>query len=219
MLDSNIVINAAIDSIIKHPAHHLEIGIRRSVWLLFGDYSGDEECKNFARKKRFLLSVLCAEYVRNIHFKYFYADSDILKLYSSAINIATLYWEEKINSEEINLFSLRFYRILENLGNTGKLELESFECNLAHERAIFAMTSVWECLRVTLYDEPFNETIESNVKDTDMDLIDIYAADAAYWAASAYAGSVWDLENLDKNKRLKFWKWWLEEAVPKVLNS
>jgi hypothetical protein len=217
MLNTDLTINAAIDYVNNHPLHHLDIGIRRSIWLLLGDSFPEKGLKNAPRKKRFLLSKMCAKYVQNIHVKYFYNNLDILNLYSSAINISSLYWNEETTLEKIDIFARKFYIILEELGNIEELRFESLEYNLSHERAIFAMTSAWECMRVSLYDEPFNEKIDNDLKDTDIDIVDIYAADSAYWAAAAYAGSIWDLENSDRGKRLKFWKWWLEEAIPQVL--
>jgi hypothetical protein len=217
MLNSDIVIKAAIDSLTSHPMHHLEIGLRRPVWLLLGDSLPGEGIKNISRKKRYILSVMCAEYVRDIYTECFQHRSDIINFYSEAIEILSLYWDEQKTLEEVQVFADIFYKVLQESGRIDNLKFESLEDRKNYKRATFAMDSIWECLRVSLYDEPFNNQIETNVKDTDTDIVDVYDADAAYWAADTYSGSMWDLATLDRERRLKFWTWWLEEAVPQVL--
>jgi Immunity protein Imm5 len=216
MLTPDIVIKTAIDCVENHPNHHLEIGIRRSIWLLMGSDLQGEGIKDVPRNIRFRLSVMCSEYVRNIYNEYFNNNINTLNLYSEGINVLSAYWREEITLEEIRLFADKFYQELENLGSTYELKSRSLEQKLSHKKAFYAMSSVWECLRVSLYNEPFNEQIESNVKDTD---VDYYDYDAAYCASIAYAGSLGDLENSNREKRFEFWMWWLEEAIPKVLSS
>jgi Immunity protein Imm5 len=218
MIDSNTILKTAINSVKNHPIHHLEIGIRRPVWLLFGDSERGVGLKNISRKKRFLLSMMCAEYVKSIYDEYFCDELDILILYSEAVNISRGYWNEEIYFEEFDLFAKRFYDKLMEQGSIDKAKLVSLNRDVvSHTKAFCAMSSMWECLRVSLYDEPFNyEKIEIHVKDTDLDIVDYYDYDAAYCAAIAYTGAEWDLENSNLERRLNFWKWWLEEAVPQI---
>lgn len=48
--------------------------------------------------------------------------------------------------------------------------------------------------------------------ETDAD-IDIWSSDVAKWAVNAVAGPVWKPDS-DAAKRLEFWTWWLNQAVP-----
>ena len=49
------------------------------------------------------------------------------------------------------------------------------------------------------------------VLDTDLDP---YEWDCSFYASMAYAGGAWWDEASSKTKRVEFWTWWLEEAVP-----
>jgi hypothetical protein len=214
MLKDNDSIKIALDFVKNHPSHHLEIGIRRSVWLLTGEVIKGEGIKNKSRKRRFILSRMCAEYTKSVHSEYYHDNIDMLNLYQKGISISSAYWDDEITLKEMSLFTNMFYPTFESSGNTSKIDCKPNEHKLYHRKAFFAMASVWECLRVSFNDNPFNEQLEINVKDSD---VDYYDYDAAYCAAIAHAGSEWDLKNSDREKRLIFWKWWLEEAVPQVL--
>lgn len=68
-----------------------------------------------------------------------------------------------------------------------------------------------EALFAALGRPPFDHA-EPTEHDTDADL-DPWTSDTALWAATAYAGGVWETES-DSGKRQEFWSWWLQEAIP-----
>lgn len=61
------------------------------------------------------------------------------------------------------------------------------------------------------------EGVEIGIQDTDNDL-DPWCSDTALWAAAAFAGRIGDPAS-DGTKRLAFWYWWLNEAIPAAWHS
>jgi hypothetical protein len=83
--------------------------------------------------------------------------------------------------------------------------------NFTARCAFHAGHATLEALFAALDRPPFNNT-EIDEHTTDADL-DPWTSDTALWASTAYAGGVWDAES-DLKKRLGFWRWWLDEAIP-----
>jgi hypothetical protein len=72
-----------------------------------------------------------------------------------------------------------------------------------------AVSAIWTACGA----DPF-EDLELNEEDTNNSLsLDPWSSDAARWASDAYAGVV-SLASSSADKRLEFWKWWLQEAIP-----
>jgi hypothetical protein len=81
-------------------------------------------------------------------------------------------------------------------------------------KALFAATACLEALyRVAGLDRWVDVVISEIEADSDLDP---WSSDVAVWAVSAFAGPsgrIWT-ERSDSEKRLEFWLWWLEEAIP-----
>ncbi len=81
-------------------------------------------------------------------------------------------------------------------------------------RVIYAGVAAAEALlRVTGLDRWAEISISDKVTD---DALDWSTSDVAKWAVSAYAGGTkrFGTKEVNLEKRLEFWIWWLEEAIP-----
>lgn len=203
MIQSNTVIQSALKSIEEHPLHHLEIEYRKRIWMLFGESAKGIGAKDISRKKRYLLAEKTVKFVCCVWINSF-PESDLV---SGILKISESVFCDDVEFDSIVKFYNKAWLKIEEMFSTDKYQDDH------HQRAISVAMSAWKVLGITLFDEVNCDGTET--VDTDSD---VYRKDASYWAAIAYAGPEWDLENSDKNKRLEFWKWWLEEAVPQVLN-
>jgi hypothetical protein len=67
-----------------------------------------------------------------------------------------------------------------------------------------------QVVRIALWDNLYPKEVDQEVTDGDLDPDDL---DYAYCAAVAWAsGTIWNGSS-SNTKRLKFWRWWLTEAV------
>lgn len=91
------------------------------------------------------------------------------------------------------------------LGNFGKNLDPSFE------NAFFSGAAALRALEEILSKNPFDGAlIDDDTTDSDLDP---WCSDTALYAASAYAGPVWE-KGSDTVKRREFWNWWLTDAIP-----
>jgi hypothetical protein len=97
----------------------------------------------------------------------------------------------------------RAWKFLEALGST--------EAGFGLGNAFDAATAASASLLHILGRDPFGD-IEIDEHTSD-DELDPWASDTAKWAANAYAGIIGQPES-DAAKRLAFWTWWLNEAIP-----
>jgi hypothetical protein len=80
----------------------------------------------------------------------------------------------------------------------------------------FALATAFEVLQTSLGIDQL-EGVEIREQDTDSDL-DPWCSDAPKYAVMALAGPDWE-DSSDIEKRLEFWKWWLNEAIPLSLEE
>ena len=122
-----------------------------------------------------------------------------------AIENATKYLQHGIVRVAAETDFINAWKELEVLGYTAEA--------IAQPRAFFAGHAACIALRTSLGGTPFDRLI-LNERMTDGDL-DFHGIDAAACAAIAAAGEMWS-KDFDPAKRRRFWRWWLEEAIPEA---
>ena len=86
------------------------------------------------------------------------------------------------------------------------------------ERAFAALCSAFETLRILIngFERWDDRGLgQENEEDTDDELYQ-WGNDSARWASIAEAGWLMDTSPSEDKNRLKFWEWWLTEAVPQA---
>jgi len=160
---------------------------------------------NIGHQKRVSLGLKTINYVSEIWYKNF---SDRKPdLYNNIIETIHDIKSEKIDYQKGIQIRNEYWSVFENLMMEPNFQTFEMQSSLAViGAAIQVLTTVLSDENID-FDNP-------NFAKNDLDL-DPYDHDAAYWAALAYAGPLWDI-NSSPIRRKKFWLWWLEEAVSSV---
>ncbi len=183
------LIQDANKSLYRHPQHDLNLGYRHGIWAIFGDNG---------HVRRTALALSTVRHVLPIWNQRFKNDD-------RPQQVITL--TEKVISGEVSKAfaekeSQKFWREMQQLGYD--------DSGMAFTVGCAAVAS----LDTAIFDENFDpDEIDFNLTDNQ----DIEGNDAAFFAACAYTnGAVWDTISgkSDSAKRLEFWSWWLNVAVP-----
>jgi hypothetical protein len=183
------LIQEANASLYRHPQHDLNLGYRHAIWAIFGDNG------HLIRTALALSTVRHVLPIWNQTFKNDDKPQQILTLAEKVVsgNVSKAFAEKE---------SQNFWREMQQLGYD--------DSGMAFTVGCAAVAS----LDTAIFDENFDRhEIDFNLTDNQ----DIEGNDAAFFAACAYAnGTVWDTISgkSDSAKRLEFWSWWLNVAVP-----
>jgi Immunity protein Imm5 len=183
------LIQEANKSLSGHPQHDLNLGYRHGIWAAFGENG---------HLRRTALALSCVRHVLPIWYRRFPSDDRLQQI----LNLAEKVISGDVTQEEAERESQKFWREIQQLGYE--------DSGMAFTVGCAAVAS----LDAAIFDENFDpDEIDFNLTDNR----DIEGNDAAFFAACAYAnGAVWDTISgkPDSAKRLEFWSWWLNVAVP-----
>lgn len=182
------LIQDALELVYRHPNHDLNLGYRHAIWAAFGDNG---------HLGRTALALSTVRHVLPIWKQKFNNDKP-----QQVISLA-----EKVISGDVNKAfaeeqSQHLWREMQQLGYE--------DSGMAFTVGCAAVAS----LDTAIFDENFDpDEIDFNLTDDR----DTEGNDAAFFAAYAYAnGTVWETVSGKSHsaKRLEFWSWWLNVAVP-----
>ncbi|MGI2908085.1 Imm5 family immunity protein [Tolypothrix sp. VBCCA 56010] len=183
------LIQEANKSLYRHPQHDLNLGYRHAIWVAFGDHG---------HLRRTALALSTTRHVLPIWNQRFKNDDRPQQLLTLAEKVIS----GDINKAFVEKESQKFWREMQQLGYD--------DSGMAFTVGCAAVAS----LDTAIFDENFDpDEIDFNLTDNQ----DIEGNDAAFFAACAYAnGAVWETISgkSDSAKRLEFWSWWLNVAVP-----
>ncbi len=183
------LIQEANTSLYRHPQHDLNLGYRHGIWAIFGDNG---------HVRRTALALSTVRHVLPIWNQTFKNDDRPQQV----LNLAEKVISGDISKAFAEKESQKFWREMQQLGYD--------DSGMAFTVGCAAVAS----LDTAIFDENFDRhEIDFNLTDNQ----DIEGNDAAFFAACAYAnGAVWETISgkSDSAKRLEFWSWWLNVAVP-----
>ncbi|BAZ15341.1 hypothetical protein NIES4071_72130 [Calothrix sp. NIES-4071] len=183
------LIQEANKSLSSHPQHDLNLGYRHAIWVVFGDTG---------HLRRTVLALSTVRHVLPIWNRRFPNDDRPQQI----LNLAEKVISGDVSKAFAEKESQKFWREMQQLGYE--------DSGMAFTVGCAAVAS----LDTAIVDENFDlDEIDFNLTDNR----DIEGNDAAFFAACAYAnGAVWETVSGrgDSAKRLEFWSWWLNVAVP-----
>jgi Immunity protein Imm5 len=183
------LIENALESVYHHPQHDLNLGYRHAIWAVFGDNG---------HIKRTALALSTVRHVLPIWNRRFPHDDRVEIILALAEKVASGDVSQAFAEKE----SQKFWREMQQLGYE--------DSGMAFTVGCAAVTA----LDSAIFDENFDQDeIDFNLTDNR----DIEGNDTAFFAACVYAnGAVWETVSgkVDSGKRLEFWSWWLNIAVP-----
>ncbi|MEH1999596.1 MAG: Imm5 family immunity protein [Nostoc sp.] len=183
------LIQEALESVYRHPQHDLNLGYRHAIWAAFGENG------HIRRTALALSTVRQVLPIWNQRFSNDDRPQQVITLAEKVIsgNVSKAFAEKE---------SQHLWREMQQLGYD--------DSGMAFTVGCAAVAS----LDTAIFDENFDpDEIDFNLTDDR----DTEGNDAAFFAACAYAnGAVWETISgkSDSAKRLEFWSWWLNVAVP-----
>ncbi|MUG99362.1 hypothetical protein F7734_46585 [Scytonema sp. UIC 10036] len=183
------LIQEALELVYRHPQHDLNLGYRHAIWAAFGDNG---------HLRRTALALSTVRHVLPIWNRRFKNDDRPQQILTLAEKVISGDVSKAFAAKE----SQHLWRQMQQLGYD--------DSSMAFTVGCAAVAS----LDTAIFDENFDpDEIDFNLTDNR----DTEANDAAFFAACAYAnGAVWETISgkSDSAKRLEFWSWWLNVAVP-----
>lgn len=183
------LIQQALESVYRHPQHDLNLGYRHAIWAAFGDNG---------HLRRTAIAVSTVRHVLPIWNRRFKNDDRPQQVLTLAEKVIS----GDVSKAEAEKESQNLWREMQQLGYDNS--------SMAFTVGCAAVAS----LDTAIFDENFDrDEIDFNLTDNR----DTEGNDAAFFAACAYAnGAVWETVSgkSDSAKRLEFWSWWLNVAVP-----
>jgi hypothetical protein len=183
-----------------HPAHDLTLGRRRFIWSQLGPALRGKPAGIQPHRQRVQLACLSAQKV---------------------LPIWTTLWPDHHEPQHAldlvdDIMSNRMpaadgEREFDDL--TGFMdEFASDQDGEVRQVAAGAGYAAVQALGTTLWDEHFDpQVVDLELTDRDVDPDEM---DCSFFAAAAFAGgAMWNATG-DGSKRLDFWRWWLDHAVP-----
>ena len=115
--------------------------------------------------------------------------------------------ERQVSADRAEIEAHRFFQSLDRAAT-----------NPANHRAIMVVDAARQLIASTCYRDPYAD-IDGNIEDDDELLPD--SLDCSYACARAVAGGMnWrPADEVDVEARRAFWMWYLNEAIPSVLNN
>jgi hypothetical protein len=193
------IIDQALLAVRRDPNHDLQLGYRQAIWAAFGPKVGDGGTGGeVGHRRRTRLAILAGQHVIPIWRSAFPGDTTAEQSLAESENVL----KGKMNQEA----ALRHYD-----------QFWSYLDGLAHKTTDMAITvgyAAVQALGVAIQDEIFDS---DKINYDTMNIEDMESIDAAYFAASAYAGGpAWETvagRSGDSGRREQFWVWWLTEAA------
>lgn len=139
-------------------------------------------------------------------------EREIAEMPHKAIDWAKELIRGKGDKNEARQYSSNQHHVVGNLGDFFLLPRANFVNHAAHVALRMASTDVWHGEGVF---DPF-KYIDDDVNKTDFEwLYSGYGGDVASYAAAAWS---YDPQNkqLQSDRLLEFWRWWLLEAIPQA---
>ena len=177
----------------------LSIGARMRLWEAMIDANQPEA----SYRRRTYLDMLCIRKVQYIWEQTFRGRPDIDEMLSLAASLT----ENRVDADDAERSAYRFFQSLGNDATNPENDKAIFVANAAQHMVISA------CHRDPCY------VIDEELEDDDELLPD--SLDCSYVCACAVAGGMnWrPADEVDVEARRAFWLWYLNEAVPSVLEN
>ena len=177
----------------------LSIGARMRLWEAMIDANQPEA----SYRRRTYLDMLCVRKVQYIWEQTFRGRPDINEMLSLAASLT----ESRVDADDAERSAYRFFQSLGNDATNPENDKAIFVANAAQHMVISA------CHRDPCY------VIDEGLEDDDELLPD--SLDCSYACACAVAGGMnWrPADEVDVEARRAFWMWYLNEAIPSVLNN
>jgi hypothetical protein len=190
----------ALAAVELEPAHHLNLGLREMIWSAFGPRATANDRLEEPHIQRIRLAV------------------------AGVVHVAPL-WRQRAEEDEVTFEALTSIEKLLR----GSLLLEDKKkvfdqlwemavhrsANASISEAAIGFASV-QALSTAIYDEFYDPSC-LDPERTDED--DPENHDSAYYSAVAQAGGLPGDENSSPERRLEFWRWWLNEGVESAFNA
>lgn len=186
----------------EHPLHDLNLGLRQAIWVQLGPHKYDVNAQDgIGYIRRTQLAILAIRYVLSIWNEAFPDDQTPNQIL--------------IRAEQVIQSSTNAKDIAAEIGNYWDY-MDGIALNTQNMVVAVGYGAV-KALSTAMSDEFFDEDdIDYSLTDNE----EFEMNDASFFAAIAYAGGpVWTAETDPTNsskKRMEFWSWWLQEAVPAV---
>ena len=177
----------------------LSIGARMRLWEAMIDASQPEA----SYRRRTYLDMLCVRKVQYIWEQTFRGRPDINEMLSLAVSLT----ENRVDADDAERSAYRFFQ---SLGNDAT--------NPENDKAIFVANAAQHMVISACHRDPYY-VIDEELEDDDELLPD--SLDCSYACACAVAGGMnWrPAAEVDVEARRAFWMWYLNEAIPSVLNN
>ena len=177
----------------------LSIGARMRLWEAMIDVNQPEA----SYRCRTYLDMLCVRKVQYIWEQTFRGRSDINEMLSLAVSLT----ENRVDADDADRSAYRFFQ---SLGNDAT--------NPENDKAIFVANAAQHMVISACHRDPYY-VIDEELEDDDELLPD--SLDCSYACACAVAGGMnWrPAAEVDVEARRAFWMWYLNEAIPSVLNN
>jgi len=190
---------------IDRDSHHdLPLGYRRAIWAALGPRMDDTRlAPTIGTRRRTHLAELTTRKVLPMWERTWPSDKRPERLLMLANGVLDGIVEPSVARAERR----RFHAHLEDIGY-GNQPLQ-----IASAPGYAAIATLNTALRDEIFD-PFH--VDYAVTDA---AVDPQESDASSYAAIAYAGGPAGWPDADAGERLDFWRWWLDEAVPRAWSS
>ena len=177
----------------------LSIGARMRFWEAMVDANQPEA----SYRRRTYLDMLCVRKVQYIWEQTFRGRPDIDEMLSLAASLT----ENRVDVDDAKRSAYRFFQ---SLGNDAT--------NPDNDQAIFVANAAQHMVISACHRDPYY-VIDEELEDDDELLPD--SLDCSYACACAVAGGMnWrPADEVDVEARRAFWMWYLNEAIPSVLNN
>ena len=177
----------------------LSIGTRMRLWEAMIDAHQTEA----SYRRRTYLDMLCVRKVQHIWEQTFRGRPNIDEMLSLAVSLT----ENRVDADDAERSAYRFFQ---SLGNDAT--------NPENDKAIFVANAAQHMVISACHRDPYY-VIDEELEDDDELLPD--SLDCSYACACAVAGGMnWrPADEVDVEARRAFWMWYLNEAIPSVLNN
>jgi hypothetical protein len=193
-------VTAARRAVAEDPAHDLGLGWRRAIWAALEPTEG--EISLVGKRRRARLALVSAQHVHDV-WRRRRSDDD---LPGTALALAAGLLDDPDAAGE-------------HSDDVGRLwaQVDAVPAEAGDRSWLLVGYAAVAALRTALFDEAFSASL-IDLEASDLEL-DPYTADAAFWAAGAYASGPPMDPASDPDRRREFWEWWLTEAVPEALRT
>jgi hypothetical protein len=188
----------ALEAVRNDPEHDLSLGYRQAVWAALGPRNATGPVMhNAAHARRAKLAILTARKVLPMLKRARLGTKTPERLLQEAMKAIA----GEVDADKLRDRAARY-----------RTELDNKLPAMASIAPLYAGYAAIKAAFTALDDEEFDpDNLDYEQSDASRDA---YHLDTAYLASLAYAGGASDETESDPEKRLEFWEWWLNEAVP-----